>query len=166
MATDLLPILFECRTPDSDDVFFEPASIKATTGSDDMVLIFNDTSVKDGIHGSFTVPSDYVDTASFEVFWATSSTSTADIDLDIDYRAIAVGESVNQAADQETLTVNDLGPGTAWLIQQASMSITDANLAANDVVKFVFSRDGATEAGGGLAAAIQIVGLYLQYDNA
>ena len=54
---------------------------------------------------------------------------------DVDYRAIAVGESINQALTQEADEVGDAPAATAWLEQEATVTWTGTNLAAGDRVE-------------------------------
>ncbi|MGI9489097.1 MAG: hypothetical protein ACR2RF_25070 [Geminicoccaceae bacterium] len=166
MATHEIPILGHATRPDaSGDVFQEPYSIKATNDLwDQFVWIFNDSSTRIGLKGLFRVPQNYVGTAAILVSW-TSIATTGDWELDFDYRAVAIGESMDQATAQETVNINDTAPGSVNLFQEASLSLTDANLAAGDLVSFEFFRDG-TDAGDTMAAAAIVFGAYFSYADA
>ena len=166
MATKILPILGPATKPDaSGDVFFEPYSVKATNDVfDQLVLIFNDTAAKDSIYGLFRIPQDYVDTAKILVEW--SSTATAgDVEWDFDYRAVAAGESMDQASVQESVNQNDTAPGSTDLRLTAELSLTDGNFAAGDLVPFFLSRDG-TDGGDTMSAAAMVFGVYFSYADA
>ncbi len=165
MATFRVPILGFSTKPDSSgDVFFEPQSVKGTNDFfDQLVLVFNDTSAKDSCYGTFQVPQNYVGTPKFIVEWTSTATSGNYI-ADLDYRAVAVGESMDQATAQEALTVTDVAPGTTDLLQEAEMAATAGNFAVGDMVPFIFSRDGAGS--DTLAAAVTVFGLYFEYTDA
>jgi len=163
MSTFRIPILGFSTKPDaSGDVFFEPQ--KGTNGFfDQLVLVFNDTSTKDSVYGSFQVPQNYVGTPKFIVEWTSTATSGNAI-FDCDYRAVAIGESLDQASAQEALTVTDVAPGTTDLMQEALMAGTAGNFAVGDMVQFILSRDGASA--DTIAAALTVVGVYFEYTDA
>lgn len=168
MATHRIPILGWQTKPDaSGEVFFEPHSIKATNDNwDHLVLVFNNSSSRDGISGVFEVPQDYVGTAVISVVWTTTATS-GDVEWDFDYRAIGGNdtESLDQATAQESLNQNDTAPSAAHERLTASLSMTGSNLAAGDTVEFTLFRDG-TDGGDTLAAAAIVHGVYFQYSDA
>jgi len=153
-------------SPDaSGEVFFQPASILATTNpSGSPLAIFLDSATRDGLFGRFAVPKEYVDTAVLDILWYTAATS-GDVDWDFEYRANGVGESMNQSGSQESVTVNDLA-GTTFILMQASISLTDGNFAAEDIVEFTLFRDGVTESSGGIAASVALAGLFFRYNDA
>lgn len=169
MATHRLPILGAFTVPDaSGDVFFEPYSIKAAIGLwEHLVAIFNDTSARDGLRGLFNVPQNYVDTANLIIVW-TSTAITGDVDWDFDYRAVGGNdtESLDQATAQEQVTGNDIAPSAAHERMELSISLTDGNFAAGDTVPWELFRDGVTEGGGGISAAVILVGLFFEYNDA
>ncbi len=132
-----------------------------------LVLVFNDTGTKDGIAGLFDVPQNYVDTANLVIVWTTTAT-TGDVDADFDYRAIGGNdtESLDPSTDQENATGNDTAPSATDERMELSISLTDGNFAAGDSVSYNFSRDGVTEGGGGIAAAVRVYGLFFEYNDA
>lgn len=165
MATYRVPILGFATKPDtSGEVFFEPNSIKGTNDFfEELVLVFNDSATKDSVFGSFMVPQNYSSSANFVVVWKTTATS-GDVEFDFDYRAVAAGESLDQATAQESLNQNDTAGGSADLRQDASLSATDGNFSAGDIVQFLLSRDG-TDAGDTISAAVTVHGVYFEYDD-
>lgn len=166
MATHIIPILGHATIPDSSgDVFQEPYSVKATNDLwEHMVWIFNDSGNRDGLKGIFRVPQNYVGTPAILASWTAIATS-GDVEYDFDYRAVAIGESLDQATAQESVNINDTAPGSVNLFQEASLSLTAANLAAGDLVEWEFFRDG-TDAGDTMAAAAIVQGLYFSYADA
>jgi len=166
MATFRIPILGFSTKPDtSGEVFLEPQSVKGTNDFfDQLVLVFNDSSTKDSCYGTFQVPQNYVGSAKFIVEW-TSTATTGDVEWDLDYRAVAIGESMDQASAQESLNQNDTAPGTTDLLQEASITATAGNFAVGDMVPFLLSRDG-TDGGDTISAAVTVFGVYFEYADA
>jgi len=167
MATLRLPILTWATVPDaSGNVFFEKLDVKATNDVwDRMVCIFNDTSTRLGLAGGFTVPKNYVGNAKLVVVW-TSTATTGTAVFDFDYRAISGNdtESLDQTGTQETVTGSDVAPGAAMRRLEVLISLTSANLAADDEVEFEFFRDG-TDGSETLAAAVIVFNLLLEYTD-
>jgi hypothetical protein len=164
MSTFRIPIMGASTRLGNVGVFQEPASVKGTNDFfDQLVLVFNDTSTKDSIYGIFQVPQNYVGTPKFVVEWTSTATS-GNLILDCDYRAVAIGESLDQASAQEALTVTDAAPGTTDLMQEALMAGTAGNFTVGDMVQFILSRDGASA--DTIAAAVTIVGVYFEYTDA
>lgn len=166
MATHRIPILGATTKPDSSgNVFFESATVKGTNDFfEQLVLVFNDTATKDTLHGSFQVPQNYVGTPKFVVEWTTTATS-GDVEWDVDYRAVAAGESMDQATAQESLNQNDTAGGSTDLLQEALLTATAGNFAVGDMVLFQLSRDGV-DAGDTISAAVQVHGVYFEYTDA
>ena len=168
MATLRLPILGWATLPDtSGNVFLEPYPVKATNDNwGKLIVVFNDTASRDGIHGSFNVPKDYTDTANLIVVWTTTAT-TGDVEWDFDYRAVGGNdsESLDQATAQESVNSNDTAPSATDERMEISIALTDGNFAADDTVSFTLFRDG-TDAGDTISAAVQIHDLLFEYNNA
>lgn len=165
MATYLLPILGGAIPDLSGDVFPEPLSIKASNDQYGIfVWVFNDTSVRDGLSGSFTVPNNYDSAANLVVYWLTTAI-TGDVEIDFDYTSIAVGENFDPSANQEAVNNNDTANGTTLFLNSVTISLTDGNFVAGDIVQFELFRDG-TDGGDTIAAAIMITAAYFQYDDA
>jgi len=164
MATHRIPILGFSTKPDaSGEVFFEPQSVKGTNDFfDQLVLVFNDTSTKDSLYGTFQVPQNYVDSPVFQIEWTSTATSGNYI-ANLDYKTVAANESMDQATAQEALTVTDVAPGTTDLLQHATMAATAGNFEVGDMVPFIFSRDGASA--DTIAAAVTVFGLYFEYTD-
>jgi hypothetical protein len=166
VATHRIPIINFASLPDtSGSVYFERSS--QNFGTNDryphLVGVFTDTSTKIGLRGKFTVPKNYVGTPKIVVVWATTVNSGNAI-WDFDYKAVADGESFDPSADDENLTVTTAAPGTAQRRKDSEMSITAANLAADDEVLFTLSRDGASS--DTIAASLYLFGAYFQYADA
>lgn len=168
MATHRIPILGWSAVPDSSgNVFFEPYDVKATNDVwDRLVLVFNDTATRIGIHGGFTVPKNYVGSAKLVVAWTTTAT-TGDVEWDCDYRAVGGDdtESLDQAGTQESVNLNDTAPSAAHERMETSITLTAGNFAVDDEVEFTFFRDG-TDAGDTIAAATMVFQLLFEYADA
>ena len=166
MATFRIPILgFSTKPDNSGSVFFEPNSVKGTNDIfDELVLVFNDTAASDTVYGSFQVPQNYVGTPKFVVVWKTTATS-GDVEWDVGYRAVADGESLDQASVQESLNQNDTAGGSTDLKQTTLLAATAGNFAVADTVQFSLSRDG-TDAGDTIAAAVTVHSIYFEYTDA
>ena len=138
--------------PDSTgEAFFQPAD--PDFGSSDiarqLVLALglataSQPSAKHGVYGAFRVPTDFVSDAKIVIEWSATLTS-GNVVFDFDYNAVGGDdtETFDPAAWQESLTVTDAAPGTARRKLTAELTMTDANLAADDVVEFFLGRDGA-----------------------
>ena len=165
MATHRIPIFGFNTVPDSSgDVFLEPYTVKATNDVwKHLVLVFNDTSTRIGIHGTFEVPENYVGTANLIIRWTTTVT-TGDVEWDFDYRAVGGDdlESLDQTGTQQSANQNDTAPSATDERMTATIALTDGNFAAGDTVEFGLFRDG-TDAGDTLAAAVQIHSAFFQY---
>lgn len=168
MATHRQSILGWKTVPDtSGNVFLEPYPIKATNDVwDHLIYVFNDTASRDGLHGSFPVLKNYVDTANLIVVW-TSTATVGDVEWDFDYRAVGGNdsESLDQAGTQESVNSNDTAPSATDERMEISIALTDGNFAVDDTVEFTLFRDG-TDAGDTLAAAVQLHDLFFEYADA
>ena len=168
MATHRISLLGSDLLPDSSgNVFFEPYTVKATNDVfKHGVWVFNDTATKLQIFGTCPIPKNYVGTASIILVW-TSTATTGNVVWDADYRAVGGNdaESLDQATFQESVTVTDAAPAAANNRLEVSVSLTSANLAADDTLEFAIGRDGADSADTMAAAAI-LVDVLLQYNDA
>lgn len=168
MATHRVPIFGFGTVPDtSGNVFLEPYDVKATNDVwDRLVVVFNDTATRIGIHGGFTVPKNYVGSAKLVVVWTTTATS-GDVEWDLDYRAISGddAESLDQTTNQESVNLNDTAPGAAHRRMETLITLTAANFAVDDEVEFTLFRDG-TDAGDTIAAACLVFNLMFEYADA
>ena len=167
MATHRMPVLGSGTIPDSSgDVFFEPYSIKATNDEwNRLVLIFNDTSTRIGMHGGFTIPENFVDNPSLIIVWTSASTGSG-IVWDLDY--ITVGGDDSESLDQfrDAISgVGDSGPTTAHNRMESSIPLYPSYFVANDEVEFKLFRDG-TDVGDTLAAAVIVFNILFEYDDA
>jgi hypothetical protein len=167
MAKHRWPILNWSMIPDGDgDAFIEPYDIKATNDAwKRLVLIFNDSGVKDVLHGGFTVPQNYVGTPKLAITWTSTATS-GDVEWDFDYRAVGGDdtESLDQATAQESVNLNDTAPSAIHEKMECLITLS-ANFAAGDEVEFDFGRDGA-DAGDTMAAAAIVFNVLFEYLDA
>jgi hypothetical protein len=165
MAAHRITILGSATLPDTTgNVWFEPATL---TQSNDrfpqLVARFKDTATKISLGGNFRVPANYVGSPVLYVLWTTTATSGNAI-WDFDYKAIAKsGESLDPSTDDQTLTVTTAAPGSSQLGVESSMSATAGNFAANDIVQFKLSRDGASA--DTIAADLIVYGLQFEYTD-
>ncbi len=175
MATHRIPILGWHTVPDtSGDVFFEPFPTKATQDVwDHLICVFNDTANRDGLHGAFTVPENYTDTANIVIVWSTAATS-GDAEWDFDYRTTAKGDQstsppiLDKAGTEESVNGNDTvtnAGATDWDRHEISIALTDGNFAGGDFVQFTLFRDG-TDGGDTISAAVVLFALYFEYADA
>lgn len=168
MATHRISIIGWSAVPDgTGDVFLEPYDVKATNDVwDRLVLVFNDTATRIGIHGHFDVPQNYVGTANLIVVWTTTAT-TGDVEWDFDYRAVGGNdaESLDQAGTQESVNSNDTAPSATDERMEISIALTDGNFATGDTVEWAFFRDGS-DAGDTISGAVQVHDLLFEYADA
>ena len=131
-------------------------------------LIFADSATRDGAGGSFIVPPNYssatANKTNLLIRW-TALVTTGDVEWDLDYRAVAVGEGLDQAGTQEAVNQNDTAPGTANIQLEAVLLLTEGNFVAGDLVQFTLFRDG-TDSGDTMSAAAVIHDVIFQYDDA
>lgn len=168
MATHRLPIINAHTMPDSSGTVFFDVSSNVDTNDryNHLLLAFTSQGARQGVAGKFVVPKNYVGTASIIVVWRTSATS-GDVVWDFDYTAVGGdnSESMDPSSDQETVTVTDTAGGAAQRRMECSMSLTAANLAADDEVLFNFYRDGVN-ASDTLAASAWVESILFQYADA
>lgn len=140
------PSIFGKLIPDSSgNVFPVPfADISVNDLWKYLPLVFADSATRDGAGGSFTVPNNYSAATTdpkVVVRW-TATVTTGDVAWDFDYRAGAVGETLDPSSVQESANVDDDAPGTARLMIEAEILLTRANIAAGDLLQFTLFRDG------------------------
>ncbi len=169
MATHRLSILGGAIPDATGRAFYEPYSVKATNDLfKHMVLILNDpTSNIHGVYGAFSVPKNYVDTASIIVVF-TSTVNTGTAALAFDYDSTADGETLDEGGsfDEET-NGNAVAPATAQFRKELAISLTDSNIVADDTLHFFFTRDGVFGTPNDtMAAALTVVDLLFQYNDA
>ena len=157
MATFRIPIFGFATLPGGGgDTYFETASVTQTNDLiSQLVARFQDTATKIGIGGRFVVPKNYVGSPKIIVMWTSTATS-GNVVWDFDYVAIGGNdsESLDPSAFTESVTVTDAAPTASQRKLDAEMSLTAGNLAADDIVEFLISRDGASGSDTMAAAAI------------
>jgi len=145
MATHRHPI--HLHGPDSvGNVVLAPYDIDAVNGLIPIFLWkFLDSSTRDLLHGAFQVPKNYVGTAAIVLVWLSTATS-GDVLWSVDHIVAASGEDY----DPSSLTRGPLDatpqtvPGTAHLLAETSIALTDADFLADDEVRIDIARDGAS----------------------
>lgn len=129
-------------------------------------LMFADSATRDGAGGSFTVPNNYSAATTdpkIVVRW-TSTVTSGDVEFDFDYRAGAVGETLDPSSVQESVNQNDTAPGTARLMLEAELPLTRANIAPGDLLQFTLFRDG-TDGGDTMSADAHVHDVLFVYDD-
>jgi len=164
MPTHRVSILGPGTIPDtSGQVFFQPyKAVDTAAVLDPLVLTFNNSGTKDGVRGSFRVPENYVGTAKLLTVWTANATSgTFIIDWSVLTRSGA--EDMGAAATRTTETVTDTKTGTAFVREEASLTLTDADYAAGDEVLFEMFRDTISD---DMAAAALVFSVHFEYADA
>ena len=144
MATRRINILNFATLPDtSGNVWFEPAALTQTNDRyPQMVARFKDTATKDSLGIRFPVPDNYVGSPVMEVIW-TSTATTGNVIWVIDYNSGSKTATLDPSTDEESPTVTTAAPGTSQTGVASRMTLTAANLAANDIFQGKVSRNGA-----------------------
>lgn len=164
------PSIFGRLIPDSSGLVFPVPFADVSTNDlwEYQPLAFADSALRNGASGSFTVPNNYssagTDKTNILIRWTSTATS-GDVEWDFDYRAVAVGEGLDQATAQETVNQNDTAPGTAHDMLEAILLLTEGNFVAGDLVQFTLFRD-STDAGDTMAAIAAVHDVIFQYDDA
>jgi len=168
-ATHRIPILGWATVPEgSGDVFFEPFDVKASNDVwDRLIVVFTDTAERDALHGSFTVPQNYVSGADVVIVWTVVASTGNAVEWDFDYRAVGGNdaESFDQSGNQQSVNAADTGPSAPFERMEITIALTDGNFAAGDNVSFTLFRDG-TDAGDTIAASVLLFEVYFEYDDA
>lgn len=167
MATHQIPILGWSTVPDnSGNVFIEPFTVKAVNDKwGHLVTVFNDTSTRIGLRGSFVVPQNYVGTARIIPMWTANATS-GNVIWDFDYRAVGLydAESLDQASIQQSVAGSDSAPSAAFERKYATLAPASSNFSPGDIVQFELFRDGA-DVGDTMAAAALLFALLFEYSD-
>lgn len=172
MATYRLPILgFGTRPDGSSKCWEEPLPILATNDVwGRMIYRFDEDgnnnaqlTTRVGLHGGFAIPENYVGTPKIVIVWSATVTSGNCV-WDFDYRAVGGddSESLDQAGTQESVSVTDVAPSSAWNRLEAEVALTAGNLAAEDEVEFTLFVDG-TDGSDTLAGARILFNLFFEY---
>lgn len=166
MATHKLSILGDGLKPDnSGAVYQQPYTVEDSAAViDPLVWILEDSGTKIGLSGKFKIPENYVGTAKITVLWNANATSGAAV-FDLSYLARTTGEDMGAAATDTTDTVTTTTNGTAFNLNESSMTLTSADFAAGDTVPFEVFRDGAN-ASDTLAVSAIIWDIVFEYADA
>jgi len=159
---------FNSLTPDtSGNCWWEPSSIYLANDLYPtlMVLRYKDTSTKISASGSLMVPKNYVGTAKVGAVWLISVTS-GNVQISCDYRSIAAAESFDPTTHQESVNSGAVAvPGTTLLLKETLIALTSGNLAVDDILALLLSRDGSS--GNDTAAAdLILVDAFLEWADA
>ena len=173
MATHRIPILgWSARPDDTGECFFEPYDLLATNDVwDRLVGRFGannaaQPTVRHGIHGGFTVPKNYVASATLVIVWTATLTS-GDVVWDFEYRAVGGNdaESLDQSGTQEATSVTDTAPSATHERMEATIDLTDDNFVADDEVEYFLARDG-TDAADTMAGSALLFQALFEYADA
>lgn len=150
MATTVtFSILGAGTVPDNTAaVFIQPWSIPSTASiGKPMVVTFTDSTAKSSLHGEFAVPNNYTNSTqnAFLVFWMSTVTSGNRVWF-VDYRAVAATESYASTSWQQSTSVTSATSTAVRRVVQATRSVSSGNFAANDVVQWALSVNGASTA--------------------
>ncbi len=166
MATHRIPILSGNTYPDtSGNCYLNPYNNLATNDIwRQLHWNFANPSADIKLYGAFNVPKNYVGTAALIVVW-TSTVTSGNFGIEFAYRAVGGNdsESLDQNTAQETVNTTDVAPGATDRRMEISLSLTSANLAADDTVEYYFARDDSADT---LAGIVQVVDLFFQYSDA
>ncbi len=167
MATHRMNLLGGLAAPDvSGNVFPQGTTVKLTNDLwKGLAIVFNDTATKDGFAFEFEVPKEFVSGMKLVVKWATSVTS-GNVEWEADYRAIAAAETIDPTTWQTTVASGAVAvPGTAWLLKETTLTLTDGDFAVDDKVFGHLSRKGSS-GNDTAAAAVLMIGLELEFADA
>jgi hypothetical protein len=114
------------------------------------------------LHGGFTVPKNYIGTASLQIVW-TASITTGVVYWFFWYRTIAGDdvESLDQVY-QGTPAALDNAPGVAYRRLELSIPCASADFAPDDEVEFTIGRAGA-DASDTMAGSALLINAFFQY---
>ena len=130
-------------------------------------MAFADTSTKDEVSCSFTIPKDYVGASKAVVVWTANNATSNSVVWDFDYNAIAAdgAESADPAAHTQQATGTSAHGGAAMDVNEISIALTAGNFAVDDVVLFQLGRDGVSGSDT-LAADALVLAVLFEYANA
>lgn len=168
MATQRVPLFGFQMNPDQSGVCWI-AKADLFTSNDvwkhDVLVLFDDTATKGGCYGAFTVPKDYVSAPKIILVW-TASVTTGAAKFQIEYRTVGGDDttSLDQAGVEETVSVTDNAPGAAFRRLEASMTLTQANFALDEMVTFFLTIRG-DDAATTIASNCLIYDALFEYSN-
>jgi len=153
--------------PDSSgDVFMQPHSINAGVNGvwSHGVWLYSNGGARSGLHGSFNIPSDYVDGADVVIVWSTQEI-TEDVEWDFDYRSVGGNdaESLDNTIQTQVGT-NDTAPSVADERMELTIALTDGDIAANDTFQWILFRDTA-DAGDTIGTDTYVIDVLFEYDK-
>jgi hypothetical protein len=163
--TKRISILNFALLPDtSSNVWMEPAALTQTNDRyPQMVARFKDSATKDSLGIRFMVPSDYVGSPKM-YFLCTSTATSGNFVMTLDYSSSSVTSSLDPSADEENLTVTQAAPGASQTGVFPFVTLTAADLAANDVFQGKVSRNGASGSDT-MAADLVVYDVIFEYMN-
>jgi hypothetical protein len=144
--THRISILGVGTTPSPDpsgNMFFEPASVKAPSGTWKRdVAVFDDTNFRDGLDCGFEVPQNYRSSPKIIPVWTSTVTSGTNV-WNFDYSSVGGNgvESLDSLV-QESVVGSGSAPASGHLRLETELNLTAANLSAGDTVQCTLFRDG------------------------
>jgi hypothetical protein len=172
MATHEISILGSNTRPDDSGLcWMEPFSVLATNDVWKLnVFMFGSSNAAEptariGLHGTFTVPQNYVGTARIVVIW-TATAILGNVAWDFDYRTVGGDDttSLDQTGTEQTITVTDAAPGAALRRLRVELTPTAGNFAPGETVAFTLFRDGS-DAADTMAASAILFALLFRYND-
>jgi hypothetical protein len=117
------------------------------------------------LHGGFTVPKNYIGSASLKIVW-TAEVTTGVVYWFFWYRTIAGDDttSLDQAGTEGTPAALDNAPGVAHRRLELSIPCASADFAADDEVEFTIGRAGA-DANDTLAGSAILMNAFFEYSD-
>lgn len=174
MATKWVSMMQSGVRPDtSGNIWQEPYSNLASNDNFDVMIwrfgLSNSAqpTTRIGLFGHFIVPPNYFDNPVIIPVW-TATGASGNCVWDLDYRAVGGNdaESMDQATNQESLSLTDAAPSVAHRrLYPDTMAATAGNFAAGDSVLWKLFRDG-TDAADTMALSAILFDLLFQYNDA
>ena len=168
MATQRIPLFGYQIRPDASQVAWIAPADNFTSNDvwkHDVLVLLDDTATKGGFYGALTVPKDYVSAPKVILVW-TASVTSGNAKFQFEYRTVAGDDttSLDQAGVEETVTVTDTAPGAAFRRLEASMTLTGANLAIDEMLTFYLTLRG-DDAATTIASNCLIYDALFEYSN-
>lgn len=173
MATHEISMLGNCMPDTTGRCWIEPYDVAATNDvwKYQIIRLLNPaTGNWHGVYGSLWVPKNYVGTPVVTPVWTTTATS-GNAQFRFTYRCVGGNdaESLDQTSNQEQLTPAASGAPAPSAANERktvpAISLTAGNLAASDLMQFLFER-GDNSAADTIAADITLHDLIFSYADA
>jgi hypothetical protein len=144
MATHRIPILYGVQPAANGWCWVEPYAIFATNDTwQHSIIRLGDPSpgINAGFYGIFETPQNYVSAPVIRIEWTTSVT-TGNARFRFTYRTVGGDDttSLDQAGNEQQVSVTDAAPGAAHRKMSATISLTAANFSTGDLVEYLLER--------------------------